>query len=182
MTGNYSISEILKAGHVKRWHIVDTVKSQSLAEHQWNVALIAQELLLRVGANDSDVSTVVGISLTHDLHEVRDGDLPSPTKERLRANGWLSPESQTGIAIHIPGISGEAEDGAPVASGGIEIRVSAIVRLADLIETYNWISQYAIGRDAPNVIRDCRRRLNRFMFDLPEQLRVAAAQVCKELK
>ena len=35
------LSETLRAGHVHRWNIVATIREQSIAEHMWNVTMIA---------------------------------------------------------------------------------------------------------------------------------------------
>ena len=42
--GELSIKDLLRAGHVKRWQIVRTVRDQTLAEHSFNVAMISIEL------------------------------------------------------------------------------------------------------------------------------------------
>ena len=69
------INDVLRAGHVKRWHTVHVLREQSIAEHMWNVAMIADTIFLKLGLN-VDVYT----AMTHDLSEVRGGDIPSHQK------------------------------------------------------------------------------------------------------
>lgn len=82
MTYSLSIQDKLRAASVKRWHIVATARSQSVAEHSFNVAMIALELCRKLPC-----ATAVGleaeimhIALHHDLDEVIEGDIPSPQK------------------------------------------------------------------------------------------------------
>jgi len=58
-----SIQDLMLAQDVKRWVIVRTAKDQSLAEHTFNVVMIAR-----------------------DLDEILTGDIPTPAKDRLGIN------------------------------------------------------------------------------------------------
>lgn len=70
----------LRAAGVKRWHIVETTREQNLAEHQFNVAMIARFLAQRLGKTTAQVYSVMSKALLHDMHEIEDGDVPSTAK------------------------------------------------------------------------------------------------------
>ena len=86
--------EILRAGHIHRWNIVSTYRSQSIAEHMWNVTMIATELSLRLNIEEPAPAGFIGLCLKHDRHEVTTGDVPTPTKRKFDSkeypNTWYS--------------------------------------------------------------------------------------------
>lgn len=65
------------AGGVKRWHTKDTIKEQTLASHQWGVALICMQI------KPGDVQ-LLEAALCHDLGEVVTGDIPYPKEPEMR--------------------------------------------------------------------------------------------------
>lgn len=74
-----SFERLFLAGQVTRYHTVPSIKTQTLAAHQWGVAMIvcricppeSPELKLRL----------VEAALTHDLHEIETGDIPYTYKQ-----------------------------------------------------------------------------------------------------
>jgi hypothetical protein len=99
----------LRLSFVPRWCIVKTTKTQSVAEHSYNVAVIAEKLCRVIGLGDAETGMAVREALFHDKYEVYTGDIPSPAKHR---------EEKDAIC--------------PL--------LSLIVKLADLIEAYIFIS------------------------------------------
>lgn len=93
-----SVRDRLRAGHVSRWHIVNAVREQSLAEHSFNVAIIAMELAERLGFEQwSDRVAVV--ALLHDIDEVVEGDIPASAKPRKEWEpGKWTPEKIVKVA------------------------------------------------------------------------------------
>tara|TARA_R110002124_G_C8974430_1_gene515644 strand:+ start:27236 stop:27673 length:438 start_codon:yes stop_codon:yes gene_type:complete len=75
-----SLETELRAAGVIRWHIVETTRPQNLAEHQFNVALIARRLAILSGMTRQEQDTLVAKALVHDQHEIADGDVPSTAK------------------------------------------------------------------------------------------------------
>lgn len=85
---------------VKRWQVVSTIRTQSVAEHQHNVAVIAE----RIAREWFDIKSIVELytiqkfALTHDAFEAIMGDPPSymkPYVDETRAEmdlGHLLPE------------------------------------------------------------------------------------------
>ena len=154
---NYNIKDLLKAGHVTRWHTVDTVKVQTLAEHQWNVCMISVSLACAMGLDDSILNLVILKALIHDMEEVWTGDLPSPYKEGLKRTGGSPRNTVRGVPTYIPGLSSEAEGRPPVDP---EIYhntvVDHVVAAADRLDAYIWSKKYVLD---PSVVNDCYRRL-----------------------
>lgn len=74
------IQDQLRAAGVTRWHIVETTRPQNLAEHQFNVAMIARRLGVLMGLITTEQAVLVVKALVHDQHEIFDGDVPSSTK------------------------------------------------------------------------------------------------------
>lgn len=90
------LNERLRAAGVSRWHIVETTRQQNLAEHQYNVALIARRLGALMGLTHEEQKELMVEALTHDEHEIFDGDVPSSTKKTRDL-----PESKVERIIHI---------------------------------------------------------------------------------
>jgi 5'-deoxynucleotidase YfbR-like HD superfamily hydrolase len=62
-----------EAGQVKRYHTQITLKEQTLAEHQWGVAMIVNEIY-------PQGYQLLMAALTHDLAESVTGDIPYTAK------------------------------------------------------------------------------------------------------
>ena len=68
---------IIRAGHVKRWHLVPMSVTQTIAEHQYNVAMLC---MLIHPQPDFDTNIAARWALIHDLPEVVTGDVPTHVK------------------------------------------------------------------------------------------------------
>jgi 5'-deoxynucleotidase YfbR-like HD superfamily hydrolase len=69
---------LLYGGTVRRYHTVPTIKDNTLAEHQWGVAVLCYLL-----SGDSCSEKLLMAALTHDLPEQATGDIPAPAKRLL---------------------------------------------------------------------------------------------------
>lgn len=80
-----NIETVMRFGSVKRWHMLDTDRQQTLAEHSANVALLAYGIAKECpGMYFGPAESVVIHALVHDLEEVFTGDIPTNTKKRLQ--------------------------------------------------------------------------------------------------
>ncbi len=68
------IKELRKAGAVGRYHTTTTIRTQSVGEHSFGVALLVLYL------NPKASSRLLSACLWHDLPELVTGDIPAPVK------------------------------------------------------------------------------------------------------
>ncbi len=80
------IADKLRALDIIRWNMVPTQRQQSLAEHTFMVAMIAEHIANELGLSSSP-QRAIKMALYHDLDEVMSGDIPAPTKAKLREAG-----------------------------------------------------------------------------------------------
>ena len=73
---------IFDGAQSKRFHTVDTLRAQTIAQHSFGVAWLC--VLLSESPASSDL---ILAALSHDLAEHKVGDVPSPTKRALRETG-----------------------------------------------------------------------------------------------
>jgi hypothetical protein len=122
------IQDILRAHSVKRWVIVSTTRDQSLAEHTFNVVMIARAIAKKYGIDDDNI---IKAALEHDLDEIINGDIPTPTKERL-----FNSTKQLYSSGHNRDLS-EPE--------------YIIIKAADMLDAIWFLSDYGVGRHSANV-------------------------------
>jgi hypothetical protein len=80
----HNIESVMRLSSVKRWHMIDTHRTQTLAEHSANVALLVYTIIITAPVgwfSDAHYSAVV--ALTHDIAESFTGDIPSHTKRNM---------------------------------------------------------------------------------------------------
>lgn len=79
------LESVMRIQAVKRWHMIDTTRTQNLAEHSANVAMLAMLIVLTAPIEFFDTYTYVGaVALVHDLPEAFTGDIPSHTKKLIQ--------------------------------------------------------------------------------------------------
>lgn len=78
------VEAVMRLHSVKRWHMIDTTRVQTLAEHSANVALLAYYIARTCPRMYFGPAQAVAVcALTHDLPEVFTGDIPTHTKPAL---------------------------------------------------------------------------------------------------
>jgi hypothetical protein len=81
---NQAVETVMRMHAVKRWHMIDTTRVQTLAEHSANVALLAMMIAKTAPIEWFDTFAVVAAAaLVHDVPETFTGDIPSHTKRHL---------------------------------------------------------------------------------------------------
>lgn len=127
--------DVLRAESVTRWHIVETTKQQSVAEHTFNVMLIGYALIQYLykdhSARNKAACSFLGLALKHDLEEVYTGDIPSITKE---------------TEVHLPDLRLF-----PVGTTTVSRDVKAVLYFADVMESYRFVRLYGRGAYAKSV-------------------------------
>lgn len=157
------IIDKLRLCQVKRYPICHTNRDQNVAEHSYNVAIIAVEL----AKNHSDPQVAYEVAmyaLEHDLEEVFTGDIPSSFKRQLRQQ--------------CPEVSGLL--GAKCFAGD---DVQNIVKIADFIEAMWFLAEFGGSRLAVGVKNDIEHNFKNFLALSPvsQPVRSAAEHLWGEL-
>jgi hypothetical protein len=153
------INDILRASGVTRWHIVRTVRPQSLAEHTFDVVFIARAIAKGAGHDDYEITKA---ALLHDLDEIVTGDIPTPTKQKARDNGWELNDLYRDVTGR------ELSDDE-----------SLIIQLADKMADLYWLWLHALGPHANRVYEIMADQFNQFVRSdgIPENIREATLDV-----
>ena len=82
---NISIKDRLRLSSVKRWHMLDTTRVQTVADHSYGVAVIAREIWSAIpdavgGSGSCTLAVVLCMALDHDVEEIFTGDCHNPRK------------------------------------------------------------------------------------------------------
>ena len=111
---------------VKRWAIVRTISRQSVAEHCFNVQRICIKLAPYFDMVEfEDLFELSQAALHHDDDEAVTGDIPGPAKLYVRAN-------EKGVDVGATAWYDDASDA-----------IKAIVKLADMLEAYHFLTMEA---------------------------------------
>lgn len=108
---------------IKRWAIVPTIQTQSVAEHQFNVQRIVIKLASWFDLTESeDLFDLSQAALHHDDREALSGDIPQTAK-------YFVKEGESGI-----------DTGQEVWYDEASPRIKAVVKLADLLEGIHFLT------------------------------------------
>lgn len=130
---------------IKRWHMIDTCRQQSIAEHSANVALLAYHIaIFAPGVYFGPAQGVLAPALFHDLPEVFMGDIPTHTKKHLKGITELE-ERLTPAEFRY-----EAND-----------QVHLLIKLCDLADGIRFIEKYGVDRVAIFAMEGLHAQLNK---------------------
>lgn len=149
-----NLTEKLRSGHVRRWHIVAVAREQTIADHMHRVGVIAEEILRTLGLFDWNFNITLNVmrwAAIHDRHEYLLGDLPTPTKEAIRVQ-LATTYGEDVFERAAADIDPEAEElrASIAADGGCPL-AGDIVKLADLLEAMNYVGIFGCGSHAREV-------------------------------
>ena len=77
---DFTYSDVMRMMVIKRWGIISMTRTQSVAEHSYNVAMMALNIYNNSRRIDVSVERILTLALTHDLPEIHTGDIPMPLK------------------------------------------------------------------------------------------------------
>jgi hypothetical protein len=158
-----TLHDIQGMSHVKRWHCSSTRRSQNLAEHSYNVAMLALKLgsLLPNPLEDEDRLQLLELALVHDIPETQFGDVPSPTKWHLRDAHGLHYDQVMDAAFWVQ----RGADYAPNAEATPIVR--DVLHIADVLEAALFIIPEGVNHAlAASVVRECRDLTARLVPEL----------------
>lgn len=139
-----SLVDFCNLDTIKRWQIVETSKTQSVAEHTMNVMFIAdwiwQTLHDEEYERTEDIQMVnwdirrmvMEAVLYHDVDELITGDIPTPIKAMIPKDSLKS---------RIEGLLPE------VANNKFPAAVLDMVKLADLLEASSFLERYGVDQE-----------------------------------
>lgn len=141
INGPMGLRDQLNLSYVPRWTIVPMLRSQSVAEHTYRVAVIARDLGLRLNVPGTGNLAAVS-ALYHDTEESVTGDIPSTAKP---PTPW--PDTQVGVLVKLADM---LESMWWVRMWGHGPRIDTIfTRLSSMVES---LTLYAAGTELFNEI------------------------------
>lgn len=149
-----SLYDFLRIGHIKRWHNVNTIREQTVAEHSYLVLIIVMDLyfsIINPEMRDGDLEVLMVAAVFHDAPEAAAGDSPTPAKRLLRQISGDPLLFEKVDAFLMPTL--------PYIGGGLPAHLEKFVKMADAIEGYHWISENGAGTHAKVVQAAGRRRM-----------------------
>lgn len=153
------------AAYVPRWGIARVIRRQSLAEHQYFVAVYADQIADAIGWPMERRVYVFQYALRHDMPETVTGDGPGPAKRALTID---SPDAESKLRAMMVWRYGE-EDAHKMKPWNDDIR--RIVKVADLIDEAMYIyEEMSLGNmtvKGPAVLGNTVKRLREAIDLLP---------------
>ncbi len=131
---HHAIESVMRLQAVKRWHMLDTTRTQNLAEHSANVAVLAAMIAFTAPNFWFDSHTSIAMAaLVHDIAEAFTGDIPSHAKKLLPSVKELEDS-----VVH------------PTFKLGLEIsdRSKALIKLCDLADGIRFIRLHGVDMTA----------------------------------
>lgn len=163
--GAIELADLLRASHIKRWHIISTCQPQTLAEHNYNVATIALALYNEIVGGDlttapRDIALLLAAALFHDATEARMGDIPTPGKHLIRtfSNPKIFDQMDDYLMATVPLVRPPATAvGTPLYD---------FIKMADYIDAAVWLNENKVGARAGEVAAKCWVNMELFVEEL----------------
>jgi len=80
----FTLEQLMRTGHVKRWQIVRVGREQTIAEHMYRVWIFTVHLCKALDAPQELAARAQAWALVHDIPEVITGDMATPMKKMIR--------------------------------------------------------------------------------------------------
>lgn len=129
---HHALETVMRLHAVKRWHMIDTTRQQTLAEHSANVAILAMHIAMTAPIFVFDsYPLVAAAALIHDIPEAFTGDVPSHTKRHIDKLDALE-DLVTPAHLHIP----------------VSPATAAMIKLCDLADGIRFIRLHGVDMTA----------------------------------
>lgn len=146
-----TLAQQLRCTTVTRWHIVRTMRQQTVADHQWATYTIACALQQELKYDLSDRYQLLFLqwALFHDVPEVIVGDLPSPTSAALNHHLTMLIRDTSDTWAFLNNWANTFDSGVP----------ATIVKLAELLTDWQFLRQEGVGTHAEQVTASLSKRI-----------------------
>jgi 5'-deoxynucleotidase YfbR-like HD superfamily hydrolase len=167
------LADQYRCDQVTRFHMVKTDREQNLAEHQYNVAMLAKVLAEKLKIPDGNV---IKLALIHDRHEVITGDIPTPFKEHVRNNS----------DYFFLGLVKKVDPEYYALRRDMTLDELAVVDMADMVEALVFLTNNTNDAHGNAVLSHINKKLNNFVSIMDEKgvgtrWRDAISELYKEL-
>lgn len=154
---------------VKRWGTVETIRKQSVTEHSYNVAIIADRIARRLSEDMRIAHAAVLYALYHDKVESVTGDFPS----------YMKPHVDERSAVSIVEAFMSDEEGTNDGSAGDDPMVRFIVKCADYIDACVFLRmEISLGNKSVTYhLRHLEARFRRYLEEAEVGLTADAKKV-----
>jgi 5'-deoxynucleotidase YfbR-like HD superfamily hydrolase len=159
--------DIIAMEHLTRWHMVKVRRHQTLAEHSAVVAMLSVKMLALWSplALSRVAAQIFDLALTHDVHELEFGDIPSVVKEVVPSDYEQKMED------HFWSRRGGQPDVDPL--------LARIIKLADAIEGFCFYSVEGID---PNIEAYMERKIRDRVKDTPPPVQRFVKDLIKSVR
>lgn len=161
------IQDIMRANYVERWQLVNVSRRQTVAEHSFNVAMISKAIAEEMGYQSDTIALLISYAIQHDLDEVITGDIPTPTKQRVRELGVeMNDLIDTPKLIDIP---------------QVHKYYKSIIKMADYLDAMWYLNENGVGRHAKQVEKEIFIRYEKFFILQNTELRIATTVIRNQI-
>lgn len=136
------LNDLLALSNVPRWSINSVLRHQNVSDHVFRVLVIATELAERLGVRL--YADFFFCALHHDAHESWTADLPSPIKSEIERAGFDF---------------NKVVPWAEAYKAPLNPNTQMILKIADKIEAYTFISKFGVGEQAFRISTGCKERV-----------------------
>lgn len=155
----HAVETVMRLHSVKRWHMIDTTRQQTLAEHSANVALLASTIAATCPNPHFDKPAIVAAyGLTHDLPEAFTGDIPTHTK------GYLTGLDELEQKLTHPAF------GKITGRGGVLRDTQVLVKLCDLADGIRFIRLHGVDATARHAREGIEAQLSQKLNEAADEL------------
>jgi 5'-deoxynucleotidase YfbR-like HD superfamily hydrolase len=157
----HAVETVMRLHSVKRWHMIDTTRQQTLAEHSANVALLAMTIAMTSPNPHFDKpGMIAAYGLTHDLPEAFTGDIPTHTKGHLAGLDVLEQSVMHPVFNRVNG-----EGRVPVLKD-----TKLLVKLCDLADGIRFVRLHGVDMTARHAREGLEEQLSHRLAEAADEL------------
>lgn len=154
---DFTYPDVMRMMVVKRWGIVSMTRAQSVAEHSYNVAMMALNIYNNSRRLEVSVEWMLTLALTHDLPEIHTGDIPMSLKTDDIKQAVKEYENAA-----YPKLSAFKQQ-----SKEIELLV---VKIADIMEAITYCRRYSDDPRSNEVIQGLHDAITNLLNTVPDSM------------